>query len=479
MLWSGWFGMIFLQQVLFLPFSGHELNEVTVPAPDENMLKKEIVIHAIRITGNKVTRKNIILREVTIGPGDSLCHFELEQRMRTIRLNLLNTSLFHFVTVRHVKDEMERNIIEVTVEERWYTWPGPIFEMADRNFNTWLQTRDPERVNYGFFLYRDNFRGRKERVTFLIKNGYTRQFGIAYSVPYLDRRQKTGMNFMVSWSANREVNYASADNHQLFYKDPEHFVRREFVARWGVTYRPGIYNTLFAEAKFYAGSVEDTIPLLENDYFSGDLSTMQYLNASVGFRHDKRDNKAYPLRGRYLDLEIGQNGFGVLQSEEVNQTYAFASVRRYLQLAPRWFTAAMVKGKASTGKDVPYFLRRALGYRDLIRGYEYYVMDGTSFALGKTSVKFCLVKPKVKKLKFIPADKFNKFHYAVYLEAYGEAGYVDDPDSGASNNLNNSWQYSYGAGIHYVTYYDLTFRLEFSVNRMQEGGIFLNFFAPF
>lgn len=437
------------------------------------------VISGVRIIGNKVTRKHIIMREVTLAEGDSLCALELEQRIAKVRQNLLNTSLFNFVTIMKVPEGKDRVTLLIDVEERWYTWPGPIFELADRNFNTWIRTGDAGRINYGFFLYRDNFRGRKERVTFLFKTGYTRQFGLAYNIPYLDKKQKVGMNFSISWSANHEVNYASKDNQQLFFHDPDQYVRREFSSKAGVSYRPGIYNTFSTEVKYYNGRLSDTIPSLENDYYADDGAAMQYLTLSLYFRHDRRDNKAYPLKGHFLDMEVGKNGFGVLDGETVDQVYTFLSARKYWKLSDRWFPAMMVKGKFSDGSNVPYFLTRGLGYRDNIRGYEYYVMDGSAFGLAKTSMKFCLVKPKVKQIKFLPWQKFNKFHYALYLEAFGEGGYVYDEISAAANALNNSLQFGYGAGIHYVTYYDITFRLEYSRNSLNEGGVFLNFFAPF
>jgi hypothetical protein len=48
-----------------------------------------------------------------------------------------------------------RLILLVDVNERWYTFPVPIFELSDRNFNEWWQNynHDFRRVNYGLRLY--------------------------------------------------------------------------------------------------------------------------------------------------------------------------------------------------------------------------------------------------------------------------------------------------------------------------------------
>jgi len=47
------------------------------------------------------------------------------------------------------------------VSERWYTFPEPQFELADRNFNVWWneQDHDFDRTEYGVDLLCYNFTG--------------------------------------------------------------------------------------------------------------------------------------------------------------------------------------------------------------------------------------------------------------------------------------------------------------------------------
>ena len=47
--------------------------------------------------------------------------------------------------------------VMVDVKERWYIFPLPIFELADRNFNEWWKTRDFSRTNYGLSVVQNNF----------------------------------------------------------------------------------------------------------------------------------------------------------------------------------------------------------------------------------------------------------------------------------------------------------------------------------
>ena len=77
----------------------------------------------------------------------------------------------------------------------------------------------------------------------------------------------------------------------------------------------------------------------------------------------------------------------------------------------------------------------------------------------------------------LPFNKFNTFHYALYAGIFGDAGYVDDNRYAQKNPLANSFLYGYGAGIDYVTYYDIVFRFEYSFNKMLEHGFFVSFNA--
>ena len=58
-----------------------------------------------------------------------------------------------------------------------------------------------------------------------------------------------------------------------------------------------------------------------------------------------------------------------------------------------------------------------------------------------------------------------------------DAGYVQDNFFGKGNPLTNSWQYGYGAGIDFVTYYDIVLRLEYSFNKQLQNGFFIHLSA--
>lgn len=443
------------------------------------------VVSAVSFYGNKITKQFILEREMMFHVGDTLSGAQFVKLSEQSRRNLLNTSLFNFVTVNTTVPydsaaTVHEIIVVVNVKERWYTWPAPIFEVAEQNFNTWWRNgHNLQRATYGFYLWQYNFRGRKESVALICRFGYARQFGGQYAIPYLNRRRTLGVTFTGLYTQSHEVAYATRDNLLLFYKDRIHFIRNETSASILFSYRQGIYVTHTLDFRYTNLFINDTVTRLASDYFVDSDHRMQYFSASYHVVRDYRDIKAYPLKGHLEELEITKHGLGLLPTEKLDVFYVAVGLRKYAELVPRWFGAVMFRGRWMPGAVPPYYHQRALGFGSYVRGYEYYVIDGQSYALGKLSLRYQLLKPHVFTIPYFPMEKFNTFHLAVYTGLFADAAYVDDRASVLSdhNYLGNTTLFGYGAGIDLVTYYDVVVRVEYSFNRQGESGFFLHFGA--
>jgi hypothetical protein len=86
----------------------------------------------------------------------------------------------------------------------------------------------------------------------------------------------------------------------------------------------------------------------------------------------------------------------------------------------------------------------------------------------------------MKRLKFIPYKKFSLFYYAVYLGCFVDAGYVDNVNKleTVNNNLPNTGLLGGGLNLDIVTYYDVVWSVQYSINKMCQYGLFLHFSAP-
>lgn len=463
----------------FCIFSQHVSSDsIIIKEKTETIWREDyVIIGEINITGNKVTKRHIIIREITLHPNDTVGKPELQKKLKSAKENILNTSLFNFVTLDTVTAGNNRVNILVTVAERWYTWPVPIFEIQERNFNEWWKTKNFARANYGFSLDRENFRGRKEELSFYAQLGYTKKYGIAYDIPYLTRKQTSGAGFSFSYSRNHEIAYMTLDNHQLYFKNPDEYVRKEWAAKIKYHYRKGIHNSHYAEAKFVDAFADDTIRSLTVDYFMNNETEMKYFALDYSYRSDYRDSKQYPLKGYFWEFEITKLGLGILENEKLDVVNLFLTARKYHKLSNRIFLSEGLKFKFSPSKNQPYYVQKGLGWKDYVRGYEYYVIDAQSYGTAKLGLKYEIVKPRVKSFDIPALNKFSTFHYALYAGIFGDAGYADDHQYSLSNPLSNSFIYGYGAGIDYVTYYDVVIRFEYSFNKRMEHGFFVHFNA--
>ncbi|MCF8369139.1 MAG: hypothetical protein K9G76_08840 [Bacteroidales bacterium] len=437
-----------------------------------------VVVRDITFKGNKITRERIIQRELLFKKSDTIPTPDLEEKLQQSQKNLMNTSLFNFVTVEATPVEGMQNQVDINIDflERWYIWPVPLLEFADRNFNEWLKKKDWTRLNYGMFLTWNNFRGRREKLVVFTRLGYDQKYQLGYQIPYVNRKQTIGLGFAGGFSQNHEIPYNSYDNKEVYYKDENQQVRREVYAYSELYYRKGIHNKHWLKLIYNDLEVDDSITIKNSNYMFGTGNRNQYLTFYYQFRSDFRDYTQYPLKGYYFDVELDKKGLGAISSSKVNSMFVKANYRKYFHLKGKFFWASGFTAKVSPFWQQPYYYIRGLGYgREFVRGYEYYVIDAQHYGVLKNNLKFELVSQRVQEFKFIPSDKFNKLYYAFYLNVFADFGYGFDNRNNVYNPLSNQLLPGYGIGLDFVTYYDFVFRLEYSFNKMGESGFFIHF----
>ncbi len=439
-----------------------------------------VVIQNVVVIGNRRTKDFVVQREIGYRAGDSVAMSALDQLEANAKQTLTNTTLFNFVEISHIFLDSQRVLLNIQVQERWYVWPGIVFSLAETNFNSWWQNKDFDRINYGLYVQDLNFRGRREVLTFNFQYGWQRQVGLNYLIPGLNKKRTLGAGFDVNYSNNREVNYASADNERLFFKDDQ-FIQEEIRIGGSLEYRKQLFNRHRFNLGMNTVIIDDTVKQYSTTYLPGEHLRSQYLFLSYGFRREKRDNVGYPLKGYVVDLSIDQEGMGLLNAGDILVSEAYLTVNMHSKLGGRWYYAFGVKGKSTflNADDLPYYYQRGLGYSNaFIRGYELYVIDGQHYGLYKSNLKFNLLKKRTVDAGMGGIDRFDKFHYSLFLNAFADAGYVVDNINSSLNPLANSWQYSAGLGLDFVTYYDIVIRFEGSINKQGVPGFYIHFKNP-
>lgn len=444
--------------------------------PFNDTTNRVVTINRILIIGNKITRESIISRELDVKSGDTISIKRLNKVVAQDQKKIYNLRLFNKVDVRWLPISQQQVDLLVDVNERWYTFPVPIFELSDRNFNEWWQNynHDFRRVNYGLRLYQYNFRGRNETLRLTSQFGFTRRFELSYRIPYIDQKQKHGLSFDFSYSEPRNLAYFT-DDHKLVFRREQQQLRTSYISGISYTFRKNFYQTHTFQYQNQQNAISDSIAFYNPNYFGDGSKTQSFSSLRYFFNADHRDVFAYPLKGYQFTTMAAKSGFGF---GKVNLWEWSASYAHYANLGRDYYFSNYTAAYASSPDNQPYYLYNALGYRrQLVKGYEVYVIEGPLFFLNKSTFRKKIFS-RTWELDGLSIEQFRYFPLAVYLKSYLDIGYVDNYPYYENLNLNtrlsNRLLAGVGAGLDIVTAYDAVIRLEYTFTREKTQGFFLH-----
>ena len=439
-----------------------------------------VTVDKMLILGNRVTKERIIRRELSLSGDTTLSMSDLRATIERDQKKLINTRLFLTATVDILPIQDQYVDLVVRVSERWYTIPAPFFSLADRNFNVWFtsQNRDWSRVIYGIRFIKYNFRGLNQRLYLLAQFGFSQQFAARYLVPYVDRAQKNGLEFAVSYLNTPNVNYITRDHRLLFTKDLD-VGKRSVAGLVGWRHRPSFYNTHFVDLKYTHRRVADTIAQLNPDYFLHNRPRQRYFSLAYRFVSDYRDYLGFPLKGHYWEAEAEKLGVGLLN--DVNLLRLSAVYSHYFDLGKGFYAASSVRGYLSTPRRQPYANFVGLGYNTIwLRGYELDAIEGQSYAIHQTTLRKRLFSRQFDISPVMPIPQFSTVPLAIYLNTYLDHGYLSNTVSyEQSNRLSNRYLMGYGLGVDIVTFYDFVFRAEHTWRIDGDRGFYFHIRSAF
>lgn len=452
-----------------------------LPANIEMLLAKDstLRVHVTEwlVTGNKKTKSYIIEREMLIRKGDTLELKNLHSLLDESRRLVYNTALFTSVDITPVLLENQQLSIVVSVQEKWYIYPLPHLQLADRNFNEWWNTynADFSRLIYGVRFMHYNTGGRRDPLTIMVNSGYTRNISVLYSSPYSNRTLTEGFSIQASYSDNRETIVSTSDNNKLQLFKTDNFSRKNFFFGANYMRRNGFYFRHQIGAGINYTEVDDSVVLLNPRFFNTNKTGMLYPDFSYKLQFLKVDNINYPLDGLSFTAGILKRGFGFTGG--MNMTALDFTVNRYKPHGNNWYSAFTVAGQLKAPFRLSYLNNRAFGYKEYyIRGLEYYAIDGPVSALGKYTLKKKILQFNVP----VPFKNViaNRVPFQIFAKVYGDAGYsYNVPET--ETRLNNRFLYSSGFGLDILSLYDMSLRLEYSFNQLGENGLFLHITGAF
>jgi len=292
--------------------------------------------------------------------------------------------------------------------------------------------------------------------------GFTKKLGINYSFPYLDKKQKHGLDMRASYAENNNI-FIRTEYHKRIPFPHDFTIYSATHTGASYTYRNSYYDYHNVNISYNSNTVADSILITNSNYFSGEGDNKQkMMSISYSYKIEKRDVVAYPLKGYFFQGSIRKMGLGIFDDVDfVTATLAYA---KYFDLGKGFYLANMAVLYGNTTNKISYNNYYGIGFgTHNVRGYELFVIEGKNFVLNKATLKKRIIDTSFE-IEKMPLDQFKHFPLAIYLKSFFDAGYVSNYDNYEINSLySNKVIYGAGLGFDIHTLYDLVFRFEWSV----------------
>ena len=428
----------------------------------------QVKISTIEIIGNKKTRDYIIKRELPYKVGDLLEKYELDSLNIIAQQQLFNTALFLEVNLSSEQLDSASVKIKIELKERWYLFPLPYFRWVDRNFNQWWteQKRSLDRVNYGMNFRQANATGNNDKLTIGYITGYTHQTTIRYQLPFIDKQLKYGMGLGFAQFNQRELNYATVGNKQVFLRT-EDLIRKGYRVNTNLTYRPNLFERHALQVGIGNESISDSAFAIAPNFLPNHKKSFSYLDLNWSYSKIRFDYNAYPTKGASTEIALSQRF-----SKESN--LSAIQIRQIVAkpIAPNRFILAESLTIGRTMQQSNYSDRKLMGYGLMqMNGLDYYVVDGNAATLFKAAIhqrigSYTIINPLTK--KFLPSVK-----YTFWIKAFTQLGYVYSSEKNKANPLANSLLRTAGIGVDLISIYDFVLNMEYSINQLGDKGLYL------
>ncbi|WP_026464014.1 BamA/TamA family outer membrane protein [Adhaeribacter aquaticus] len=432
-------------------------------------------IRKLEITGNRKTKNYIITRELDLVVNDTISSRTLRSRLERNRQRVYNTRLFVYTRIKPTFDGDQVDI-QLEVKENWYIGGGVVFKLVDRNFNEWWNDRDRDlnRVIYGASLSHANFRGRRERLRLVGETGFSDRFQASYDIPYIDKKQQTGLFIQAKYRGFKNVAYNIANDKLLFTNKLERDIKTQIEGLVQIRKRWAFNSIHRLELSYAYDHIADTLLKLNPFYHRNQKNVQRYMQLAYLYTYDTRDNVNFAVKGEVVEGSIRRRG--LLPNDNYNSLEIKIGGAYYRLITNRWSYGLMSKAQVTFPRNIPFNQIRGLGYSDeFLRGFDLYVINGTSFALGKADLRFKFFD-KIIPAPFIPVKQFNTLPLATYINFFADAAYVINPfaQREINNNLSNQRISSAGVGLAIVALMNTTIRINFSRNSIVQNNVFVN-----
>ncbi|MCB0738766.1 MAG: BamA/TamA family outer membrane protein, partial [Bacteroidetes bacterium] len=282
--------------------------------------------------------------------------------------------------------------------------------------------------------------------------------------------KKWGFKTHFEWVENKNLAVATQSNKLVYWKS-ENVLRTVLFGQLSLIYQPKFLEAHEISIGLHNGKIADTVALFNPNYLPAESSktSQTAFKAGYTFVNDKRNRKGYPTKGYLFGLSANHAQF----FNGLHLSSISARINLHHPIKDFHFSS-QTQAFTSFGTTQPYFLQRGFGWNNnLVRGYNYHVIEAEHFAIQKLEFGRMLT-PLQKQFNKLPRQ-FKLLSITPVPKAFLDFGYTSSQNFTNNGTLNNQFLLGYGLGLDLVYYYDNLWRFEYARSIHGTSGLFLNF----
>ncbi|MEI7484264.1 MAG: BamA/TamA family outer membrane protein [Ignavibacteriota bacterium] len=421
-------------------------------------IMQEMTIERIILIGNEKTKDEVILREMQLQEGGK---FNLEYLENDVK-RLYNLGLFNRVDVVPAPLSSSKINLVFEFEEGFYFLPIPQGGIKEGSL---------KKIWGGVNFLWKNFRGRNETMNMSFGVGYEPFISVSYLNPWIFGNSHYFFQTSFRYSRTYRRSVGNADCTGVIFNKNE-----------VPTY---IMNDMMGDIRIgkYFGKNTSVSALLQfnsiytSEYQPGRTVSQDGLDvfptAGLDFTYDTRDYSKFATYGSYYYLKLSRSG---LFHKDIDLNKFRFDLRRFIPIKLTNDYALVLSGRINSvlsfgGGEIPVYLKESIGYDNLIRGWDNFVLMGEDKLLGSLELRIPLLKPFYVKgsdhfiIRKVPlANKFS-YRYGVYATLFFDLGGV----WGRKEQIYDSqFKNGFGAGLNLLLPFDFVARVDFGLRKINK-----------
>jgi len=400
-----------------------------------------IKIDSIRITGNEITDKSIILREMTFGEGDEVNNKIIDFN----RERIYSLGLFNYVNL-YVLEEQQDTVLLIDVYEKWYIYIFPFLYFNGGEF---------ENPTYGLKFRLENFRGLNETINANFALGYDPTISVSYFNPNLFFDEDIGFGFEIS---SQDFTNKSKNAEALIGKEFEYTF---YTAAVSFSKRINQFNLFTVEPRY--SYVETGVPI-SKQITASSTPIDRTISFRMNYVYDSRDLKQFPKTGLYSLVDFTHKGFGI---NDISYNILEVDLRQYNLLVDDITMRWRVNYRSTFGKNVPYYDYSFFGYDEYVRGHRSDEIEGAQYLLNSIELSYTIIDKWdfSMNLPLIPRS-LTSVLIGINFNIFADAGTTfDDFEELRFNNFLSG----YGIGVNILVLPFNSLRLEYAFDEYMNG----------